>query len=1236
LRDLLTALAALAAIALLALMVGPHFVDWDQQRGRVVELLRDRAGVEARIGGALRVSLLPTPEIDAEGVEFGPADNPVARAGRLTLKLSPAALLAGRFSLTEAWADRVDLSLAALRERLEARPDDGTASRLAGIGIDRLDLRSARLFASLGADRPATAMAAFDANLDAPSLLGPFRLQVTDSAGARDFKAQIGKLEDGRARMKGVYEDRHLSSRAALDGWFALPGVEGRPLFDGAATFNGNPVLPGPKGAQMPFQGSARVTLYSHQMIADPANISIGGGETALQLAGRAFVDLSPARPAFDIKLGGKRLDSAQFSPFLVSLSTAAGNVLPVDLALDLTFEAVQVPGTTIRNLDLKANWREGRLAVEHASALLPGTTRASFRRAADAGAIPLDGELLIEAGEVQLLAAWLRGAEGLARLPTEARLSARLKGDVTRFALERIALTSTAGDLAGSGEFAGIEAGVRSQPALRLMLSAERFDARVLAALDPLRPIPGLSLATGLRVAYLVLDNRELGGLDVELERDGDHATLRQLRLAGRKGEHLTLSGSATGDSVHFTAKLDAERLGDIAELSAAILPGPATEALLKRAPHLEPAIAVANFRVVTRDGEATWDVALDGKLGGTSVTGRTTSALRGNTLDVVIDGVMKNADGGRLATQLTGIVAPASTQPGEIAVRASGNPRKAIEGKVTGSIAGVALAFEGGLNPFRSSPLDGRFTLDSTDLSLLGQAFGGGTPRFALGQAGNVIGRFFADFGKITLTGLNARLGDEVVTGEVSFDLARNGQVAGQLRAGTIELAGLLAPVIGRAPLTTERGWSSVPFGAPEPPFLSGDLWIEAKHLRLNDGSLLEAPQFILAFAPDAIVISGFEAKRGDARIAGQLSLLRKDKVAELAGRFDFARLLLPGFGARLTGDVPLAASGETPLALVSSLSGAGKIALEDLIVPEADPAALGRVVAVPLEDLEPIHENRIGEIVDRELRKTSLRLPGATRSLGLLNGQVRIGGVQEGGASGGVAAVTPTFLADLVRREMEMRLTFRQEVLPKGWRGAVPEVALALTSRFANDSVPQRRLEVASLVNGFLAMAIQRDLERAEAFAADVREREAHLRRQQGDAFQARREREIREVEEAIALEAAALQRRAIMEAERERQRLFAIEQERLARERATAERAAAEKAAAEAREKAVVEARERAEREAADLAARTRARLEEERRRLQTAPATGTVPPPGAPVSGAPLDLTPRAAPPAPRG
>lgn len=1161
-RDLLTGLAALLALALIALMVGPHFVDWDSQRLRVAGLVSQRLGLPATISGPLSIRFLPTPTLDAERITLGPAERPLVQMRRLHLTLSATALLSGKLAFSEAQAEEPVLFLEALRPWLERLDQGGGTPALPVIGFEALQLDRLALADAPGAAGEMLA-GPFTLRIEAPDLAGPFRIQGQDASQQRDLKIQLGQFDKGRARLRGTLEDKGFGGRVALDGWFAVPGVAGRPLFDGSASFNGNPVLGEPK-VQMPFQGSARLVVQRNQVIADPVNVTLGGADQGVAWAGQAYLDLATPRPRLKARLDAKRIDGAALfgasaegrRPFRLDAGLVPA-VSWLDGQVELGLGVLQLPGGLVQNVLVRTGFEAGGARLEAASADLPGGTRLAFSRADAAGTAMIDGRLGVETEELHVLAGWLRGGDHLAQLPQRARLGVRLKGDFAGIALDGFEIDSPAGQLRGAGRFtpAGVLAG--SLPRLALDLRAERFDGRVLAALDPLRPVPGLDLSTRLGIARLVVDGRDMGGLDVDIERAQESGTLRHLRLTGPRGENIVLSGTASGEGLNLTAKLDAPRLGELSRVAAALLPGTATEMIVARAAALEPAIAVANIRLQHKAGEATWDVAFDGKFAGTEAMGRSHSLLKGDQLHLSLEGRLANPEGAILASQLSGVSLPPGEGEGLVTFRAEGNPRRLVSGQVEARLGQTEFRLDGGVNPFRSTPVEGRLTLTAADAGRVGRALIGDRATLGDGRPVRIAAALRGSRETITLADLDARLGDLPIRGEIAFDLTRGGQVAGQIRTGTLALEGLLAPVLGRAWPDFVASWPKTGFAMAVRPPLAGDLWIEAERLALPGGTLLETPQFVFRFGADSVGLEAFEARSGEARISGTVSLLRKGDTAEAAGRLDLARWPLAAPGGRLSGSLPFSASGGTWLDLVASLAGAGQLAFDDLVIAGLDPGALPRVSATPIDAIDPVTELVVGGLVDRALQQGEWRVPGRSQPAGMSNGQLRVSLAPER-AGTGEAAVTiqPAILFDLVRREVEARFQLRQAGIPPGWRGAAPEIGLTLAARHdprrAGMSPLQRRIDVASLLNGFLAMAIQRDLEKAEAFEADLRERAAQLRRQRADQYQARRQREILEVEAVIEQETAAIRRRAAAAAEFNRQQAVRAEQARLAEE------------------------------------------------------------------------------------
>ncbi|MCA3702500.1 MAG: hypothetical protein INF12_05600, partial [Methylobacterium sp.] len=220
-------------------------------------------------------------------------------------------------------------------------------------------------------------------------------------------------------------------------------------------------------------------------------------------------------------------------------------------------------------------------------------------------------------------------------------------------------------------------------------------------------------------------------------------------------------------------------------------------------------------------------------------------------------------------------------------------------------------------------------------------------------------------------------------------------------------------------------------------------------------------------------------------------------------------------------------------------------GQMQLESLTLPAADPAAMSRLFQRPMTELSPIDENRLGGLLDAELQQGPARLPPLSLPITLAGGVLRLSALP---VNAGSVTIQPGFVLDLPRLTYELRLTQRLLALPKGWRGAPPEIALSWTGRAGiPPGEPRRQLSVSALLNGLLAVGLQRDLEMIENFEADQRERSFFLRRSRVEAESERRR-----------VEAEAERRRA--EAENERRRAEAENQRRRMEAEAERRRAA----------------------------------------------------------------------------
>jgi hypothetical protein len=1120
-RESLTALAALLALALVALAAAPPLIDWKPWRERIAALASPAIGQPLRFGGELRLSLLPTPEIDADDVSIGPEDRPLLAAGRLTLSLNLAALLRGDVKVTEARGDNVTLRM----EALDLLPKPGEMRPGRKLGLDRLTLKSLDLLRA-ASDEPVAPP--LDVMFEAPDLAGPFRFEVLIPREGREWRGQVGRFEEGRARLRATAEDHPRALRATLDGWLGQPGAASQPVFDGQVQINGNPVVGrGTEGVQMPFDLQARLLVQAGQLVADPVTLNIGG-ERGLATAGKGFLDYTGQRPSLQLELASRRFDPgrllardpqrepdprdwvAEGNAVFDWVATALRESVPVELALELGIAQVQFATGSAQDVRLKAGFRDGVLVLDRFEARLAGRNNVLFERQAEARE-PLDGRLTLAFVD---LPGFARNF-GLAvpeNLPNAASLSTALRRVGPRLEATDLVVESPAGQLRGRMSLTPSPPGRGLPPVLAFALDAERFDARLVGLGDPLgSPALWLGIDGRLDIREVIYDGRAIGSIRLAFTREGARTRLDELTLRGRAGEEIRLSGQIAEGELLATAKVDAEKLDDLSRMAEAIIPGAWTGALRARAGLLEPALALARIRIDQKGAETIWSIEGEGRLGGSVLAIRSQSELRGADLHLNLTGEVSQGDGARLVRQVTGLAPPAGPrlplQPGKFSLALEGNPRRTMSLALKGEVLGSEFSADGAVNLFRAAPFDGAFTLRAVDIAPLYRALGGGAPVLPDGSPARLQGRFMGEPAKLTLTALSGEIGPNPVQGEISFDFARAGQVAGQLRLGDLLLPTLLAPALPLPGLPVLQGpVAARPIAPPISPFRAGDLWIEARSLTIAEGLRLMEPKFILRFAPGLFAIEGLEAESADTRIGGQASLRRDGEMLNLAGRLAFARLTLPGVAARVEGEIPFTSQGQSLQEIIANLGGAGQLKTESLALPAADPAALARLFQRPLTELSPIDENRLGGLLQPELQKGSAHLPPLTLPVTLAGGVLRLTAPVQ---NAGPVALHPAFTLDLPRATYEMRLGHRLTLPPKGWRGAAPEIVLSWSGRAGYPPGEARRsLMVSALLNGLLAVGLQRDLETIESYEADQRERSFFLRRSRADAETDRR--------------------------------------------------------------------------------------------------------------------------------
>lgn len=568
-RFLLFGVIGLLLLALAAVWLVPGRLDWDRYRSTVEAIASSALGRRVTIAGPIELSLLPDPEIVAGGVDVaGASDGSGAilsvRALRLRVALAP--LLSGRIVPRELVLRQPELRLPwPLPDRIgvrqewsdtfSARIDDGRLSigQLAFSGVDATLTRS-----ETGA--LAVSGTAHTPGLRVADLGWHFTARLTSPGG--DGGQGLDVALDGRGReASGV--GATFSGQLAPDGTLA-GRVAGRG--PDLALF-----LPAPP---VPFKGEGRLTAAGGLVAADDLALDIGGSP----VRGAVALRVSPVE-RLDIALAAGRLDLDRWLPAL-----RAGQGLSIPVSLDLSAEAAQLGGGTVRRLRAALDLGGDVVTLREATAILPGEAdlRLSGRLLrADPAHPRFDGTASLEAPDLRATLRWLDPGDrtGLGRLPS---------GTLRRVSLRAASVAATTGEITLHG-LEGVADGSRLTGTVALHAGEHPwFDADLSLdrlALDPWLPEkpPPLASWPGLLSGVLKIhakqataQGRAIDGFELDAASRGGTLALRALQgtvegvrvsLAGSVGEGGRIGDGklaiSTEDAAPLAALLPAEWRG-------------------------------------------------------------------------------------------------------------------------------------------------------------------------------------------------------------------------------------------------------------------------------------------------------------------------------------------------------------------------------------------------------------------------------------------------------------------------------------------------------------------------------------------------------------------------------------------------------------------------------------------------------------------------------------------------
>lgn len=1233
-REILTALGVLIIIVLAGAMVGPHFVDWGRHRALIETHLSDMAGHPVRVDGPIVLTLLPTPSLSLDQVRVGEMNaegKPLLTAERIQAALAPMALLKGDIHFTEATIDAPVATIGPEGVRLPRGAGSGFGAP-ESVSVERLLIRDGVLTVTRR-NKEALVFSAIGGEIEATSLIGPVKGNASFlfEDNRRLVRFSVGKVDRGLTRLKMLIEDPQTAVRIDVDGQAAFNPAAGK-AFDGVATLFANPALGVDDKVQMPVNATTKLRVADGVAHLDEMTLSIGAETQPASFAGAGRVTIA-ARPAYDLTLAARSYDfdrpgadgkpkyavPADLIRRAMELAPSPGKPLDLEGRIDLSLGALIMGGQTVMAPRLVLSQLPTGLNVERFSAELPGQSRVDFMRDPAARIGPIAGNVQFESRDPERLHGWFNGIPRVLTAHATLKASANLRSSDDGVLIERLEMDRGATHLSGAGRYGLAMPGRRPLPHLMLRLTSPRLEvADIPAFVVGERPEvkPDLDFSIDVEAGKLVLDGNETGRLTFKARRDGAITSIDRVAISDFGGASLIASGALGGGARRVTLKLDAQKGDAIAALAEQVFPGPLTAGLRKRAGLLSPALVVASLANDLSDESYT--LTAEGRMAGTDVKAAGKVIAKAD-IDIDLGVLAQNADGARLAQQIgAGRSAVASTLPGLVDLRVSGNPRAAMDVTMKAGLAGVAADVTGKIRLFQPfSPFEGLLRARSSDIQPFLAAIGVEGVTVPSGVASTLEAKVASNLQQFSLLDLRASLGGSPMSGELSFRLGEGGKLAGQIRTPLFDLRPMLGLALG--PVKTlhgGRGWPTEALAKPLASPFFGDLWIETEQAQIDDALALKPARFVLRFDTQAVSLEYAEARLGSLRLHGDVYLKRSEATAYLSLRgkisdIDGQKLWPQGLAGQGNGDIQLTAAGNSLAKIAQTLAGSGTLALNDLALPAFAPQALPRLVATPPETMGAIDAANISRRLDAELARGQMLLGDLNVPFVVIDGVFRINPFPR--PSPGVRhEFSGTY--DIGQQTADLRATTTLAELPSTWKGAAP----LFTTQWRGPLDALRRAHsVDVLVNGYLAWALQREMEKAEIQDQDMRERAFFNRRFKAAQWQKLRAEEIAAFEKQQAEEAARAEKLRLEEAAR-------------------AEKVRVEEAARA--EKLRLEEALRAEKQR--LADIERQRQIDEALRRQAAPALEmrpadapaprlpAAPPPG--VTGGPMDLHPPAA------
>jgi hypothetical protein len=1107
LQTTLLGLAIAIILALVAALAGPLLIDWGGHRALFETEASRLIGVPVRVTGAIDVRLLPSPRLVLHDIVIGNNDDAI-RARSLGAEFALGPLMRGEWRAAELRLAGPQISLGLDKSGRMRTPNLAVAFKPDELSIDRLSIEDGSIALNDVASGANLTLGGVSFSGEARSLVGPIKGEgaATFSGRAYSYRLTVGRFSDdggARVRINAAAADHPLAIEA--DG--ALTFAGGGPRFDGAVSLS-QPVGISARGATtsaqsltQPWRLSGKVKASAQSALVQNVDFLYGSEDRGFRLGGVANFTFG-AHPRFNGVLSGRQIDvdravssadGARESPATVirKLAALAGAAyrpaLPFQIGVGI--DQVTLGAGTIQNLRGDISSSGSGWSLDKLEFRAPGLTqvRLSGRLAVAADTVAFSGPTEIETSDPRTLASWLEGRNET----TSGELRPfSLRGDVTlasdKIAIEQVKVELDRKPAAGRMAYRFMAGATPAR--LDAELTADQFD--VDAALDFWRAMlagsaltrPGeVTLAANIgRATFAGVEARNVGA---RVKMDGAGLQIDRLAIADYGGGSFAASGriDTTGASPRGLLSIDIDTqqtaaIGAILEKFVPTLAGPVRIAIDR----VGRAKLHATADIAGDDKTSVAQVVVSGDLADAHIDAH--SRISGDwpkrrVADIHVDGNLAAAESAPLISllNLERFVA-AGKGPGQMKLQASGRVDGDMAFGIEVSAAGLSAKADGKarLSAEKGPKFEGALKIQEADVRPLWAARGGTDP---LPLA--MTSRLAIAGGAITLDGIDAKLGGSGIRGHLAIGNASPRRVDGAIEADAADGPAFIAWATGLPAQATRTGaawsWSGEPFGGGTFGKFAGQVALRLKQAKLLPQLTASDINATLRLGKDDIVLADAVGHIAGGKLSGQMTFHSGDDGLTARARIavtdaSTSGILFAAAQPPLRGSVAVTAeiegTGLSPVALIGSLKGSGKIVLTDAQIAGLDPRVFNAVIRAVDQGSVPIERGRISEIAVKALEGGPLSLKRAETTMRVAAGQVRIDKVAFESAD---AALSAASTLDLTDGTMDARLTLTGQGTAAGAR---PEIYVSLKGP---SNAPARSVDVSALTGWLTLRAV-----------------------------------------------------------------------------------------------------------------------------------------------------------------